>query len=189
MARVHEASALAVATAVALWRWRRSAADDPWLARPTQWFWRVLRWTPLVAVAFVGALYALRHGVRSAVGLDYQHQPWAGVLVYESLKFSVFYRCSPALNSPCVRTRRWLPNACATLERLSAQARMVQLTQQMQPHFLFNALNTITSLVHDDPDAADGDRTAALARAATEAARRPLHPLADELALPAATPS
>lgn len=183
----YEASALAVATAVALWRWRRSAADDPWLARPTQWFWRVLRWTPLVAVAFVGALYALRHGVRSAVGLDYQHQPWAGVLVYESLKFSVFYllftgaqfalRSHAALAAERLRAEQ--------LERLSAQARMVQLTQQMQPHFLFNALNTIASLVHDDPDAADAAivHLAALLRAATEAARRPLHPLADELAL------
>lgn len=183
----YEASALLAATAVAVWRWQRSATEDAWLAQPTQWFWRVLRWTPLVALAFVAAVYALRHGVRAAWGLSYEHQPWAEVLVYETLKFSVFYllfsgvqfalRSHQALAAERLRSER--------LERLSAQARLVQLTQQMQPHFLFNALNTIASLVHDDPDAADAAlvRLAALLRAATEAARRPLHPLADELAL------
>jgi two-component system LytT family sensor kinase len=71
------------------------------------------------------------------------------------------------------------------LERLSSEARLAQLTQQMQPHFLYNALNTIASLVHDDADAADAAllRLSHLLRAATDAARRPLHPLADELAL------
>jgi two-component system LytT family sensor kinase len=55
----------------------------------------------------------------------------------------------------------------------------------MQPHFLHNALNTIAALVHDDPDAADAAllHLSQLLRAATGASRRPLHPLADELAL------
>lgn len=183
----YEASALMVATAVAVWRWRRIGADDAWLAQPAQWFWRVLRWTPLVALAFVAAVYALRHGVRAVWGLGYEHQPWPEVLIYECLKFSVFYllfsgvqfalRSYQALAAERLRSEQ--------LERLSAQARLVQLTQQMQPHFLFNALNTIAALVHDDPEAADAAivRLAALLRAATEAARRPLHPLADELVL------
>jgi two-component system, LytTR family, sensor kinase len=147
----------------------------------------VLRWTPLVALGFVGALYGLRHAVRAAFGLPYEHQPWPEVLAYESLKFSVFYvlfagvsfalRSFQALAAERVRTER--------LERLSTEARLAQLTQQMQPHFLHNALNTIASLVHDDPDAADAAllHLSQLLRAATDAARRPLHPLADELAL------
>ncbi len=71
------------------------------------------------------------------------------------------------------------------LQRLSSEARLEQLTQQMQPHFLHNTLNTIAALVHDDPDAADAAllRLSQLLRAATGAARRPLHLLADELAL------
>lgn len=183
----YETSALLVATVVAVWRWRHSAADDAWLAQPTQWFWRVLRWTPLVALAFVAAVYGVRHGVRGLWGLDYPHRPWAEVLVYECLKFSVFYllfsgvqfalRSHQALAAERLRAEQ--------LQRLSAQARLAQLTQQMQPHFLFNALNTIASLVHDDPDAADAAivQLAALLRAATAAAEHPLHPLADELAL------
>jgi signal transduction histidine kinase len=183
----YEASAMAVATVVAAWRWRRSPRDDTWLGQPAQWFWRVLRWTPLVALAFVASLYTLRHGIRALFGLDYAHPPWPEVLTYESLKFSVFYllfagvtfalRNYQALAAERLRTER--------LERLSTEARLAQLTQQMQPHFLYNALNTIASLVHDDADAADAalQRLSHLLRAATDAARRPLHPLADELAL------
>ena len=183
----YELSSLLVATGVAVWRWRRIARDDPWLARPAMWFWRVLRWTPLVALAFVGALYGLRHAVRAAFGLPYDHQPWPEVLAYESLKFSVFYvlfagvsfalRSFQALAAERLRTE--------TLERLSTEARLAQLTQQMQPHFLHNALNTIAALVHDDPDAADAAllHLSQLLRAATGASRRPLHPLHDELAL------
>jgi signal transduction histidine kinase len=36
-----------------------------------------------------------------------------------------------------------------------ADARLQLLSMQLQPHFLFNTLNTIAELVHDDPDAAD----------------------------------
>jgi hypothetical protein len=183
----YEVSSLAVATGVAVWRWRASSREDAWLARPARWFWRVLRWTPAIALLFIGALYGLRHAVRAAFGLDYAHQPWPEVLAYEGLKFSVFYalfagitfalRSHQALAAERLRTER--------LERLGTEARLAQLTQQMQPHFLHNALNTIAALVHDDPDAADAAllHLSRLLRAATDAARRPLHPLADELAL------
>jgi signal transduction histidine kinase len=36
-----------------------------------------------------------------------------------------------------------------------AQARLAALQAQLHPHFLFNALNTVSALVHEDPDAAD----------------------------------
>jgi two-component system LytT family sensor kinase len=36
-----------------------------------------------------------------------------------------------------------------------ADLRLQLLSMQLQPHFLFNTLNTIAELVHDDPDAAD----------------------------------
>jgi two-component system, LytTR family, sensor kinase len=41
------------------------------------------------------------------------------------------------------------------LERRLADARLQILNMQLQPHFLFNTLNTIAELVHEDPDAAD----------------------------------
>ena len=41
------------------------------------------------------------------------------------------------------------------LETRLAETRLQLLTMQLQPHFLFNTLNTIAELVHDAPDAAD----------------------------------
>ena len=43
----------------------------------------------------------------------------------------------------------------AQLERGLAQAQLQNLRLQLQPHFLFNALNTISSTMYDDPRAAD----------------------------------
>jgi two-component system, LytTR family, sensor kinase len=41
------------------------------------------------------------------------------------------------------------------LESRLAETRLQLLSLQLQPHFLFNTLNTIAELVHDDPDTAD----------------------------------
>lgn len=43
----------------------------------------------------------------------------------------------------------------AALATELAQARLHALRMQINPHFLFNTLNTISSLVHQNPDAAD----------------------------------
>jgi len=41
------------------------------------------------------------------------------------------------------------------LEARLAETRLQLLGMQLQPHFLFNTLNTIAEMVHDDPDTAD----------------------------------
>jgi two-component system, LytTR family, sensor kinase len=41
------------------------------------------------------------------------------------------------------------------LERRLAETRLQLLNMQLQPHFLFNTLNAIAELVHEDPEAAD----------------------------------
>jgi two-component system LytT family sensor kinase len=41
------------------------------------------------------------------------------------------------------------------LEARLADARLQLLNMQLQPHFLFNTLNTIAELVHEDPESAD----------------------------------
>ena len=43
----------------------------------------------------------------------------------------------------------------AVLSTELVQARLQALRMQINPHFLFNTLNTISSLVHENPDAAD----------------------------------
>ncbi len=41
------------------------------------------------------------------------------------------------------------------LEARLAETRLMLLSMQLQPHFLFNTLNAISELVHEDPEAAD----------------------------------
>lgn len=43
----------------------------------------------------------------------------------------------------------------ARLDERLAQARLEALKMQIQPHFLFNTLHTISELIHEDPDAAE----------------------------------
>lgn len=54
----------------------------------------------------------------------------------------------------------------ARLETQLAQARLQALTLELRPHFLFNALNALAELIHEDPDAAERmvDRLADLLR-------------------------
>ena len=53
------------------------------------------------------------------------------------------------------RTTRQREIRTAQLERGLAQAELRSLRLQLQPHFLFNALNTISSTMYDDPRSAD----------------------------------
>lgn len=180
-----ELLAMAIATAVALWRWRAGPALDALLPTPGRWLLQAMKPLWWMAPAFVALLYALRHAARALCGGEYLHAPWPAVFGYECLKLAVFYallsgvqfgqRSHQALAAERLRAAR--------AEQLSAQARLQQLTQQVQPHFLFNALNTIAGLLHEDPKAADAAlmHLAALMRATTDAA--PEHRWADELAL------
>lgn len=71
----------------------------------------------------------------------------------------------------------------AQLESSLAQAELRNLRLQLQPHFLFNALNTISATMYDDPAAADEmlDRLAELLRASLKTAQTNEVPLATEL--------
>lgn len=69
------------------------------------------------------------------------------------------------------------------LEKLLAQARLQALQAQLNPHFLFNTLNGISTLMHRDVDAADRMivRLSALLRRALENVGTQEVPLRDEL--------
>jgi two-component system, LytTR family, sensor histidine kinase AlgZ len=67
--------------------------------------------------------------------------------------------------------------------KLALEAQLASLESQIRPHFLFNALNTISSSIHDDPKLAESllGRLAALLRSSLDANQRRLAPLAAEL--------
>ncbi len=54
-----------------------------------------------------------------------------------------------------VRARRERELAVIRLERDLSEARLAQLTAQIEPHFVFNTLNAISNRMHEDVDAAD----------------------------------
>jgi len=71
----------------------------------------------------------------------------------------------------------------AQLERDAATARLEVLGLRLQPHFLFNALNTISSTVYDDPAAADDmiGHLGGLLRRSLNTSNRSEVPLTEEL--------
>jgi hypothetical protein len=175
-----EGSSCLVASVMLGLMWHHAPRDDALLTQPARWFVRQLRWLPLLAPLFVAAIYAIRHGVVALAGQAYHHPPWAQVLLYECTKFALFYTLFVAVVFG-LRTHIALAE-----QRLRTQAaQLAQLTQQLEPHFLFNALNTIASTIHGNPDLADSmlTRLAALLRAATDLTRKPTCTLDEELKL------
>jgi two-component system, LytTR family, sensor kinase len=71
----------------------------------------------------------------------------------------------------------------AALARAVAESRVAALNTRLQPHFLFNALNTIASAVYDDPGAADAmiGHLGELLRHALRTSDQPEIPLSEEL--------
>jgi LytS/YehU family sensor histidine kinase len=71
----------------------------------------------------------------------------------------------------------------AEARRLAAEAQLASIESRVQPHFLFNTLNSIAALVHDDPAGAErmtGQR-ASLMRSALDSTATPLVSLDEEL--------
>ena len=69
--------------------------------------------------------------------------------------------------------------------KVALEARLASLESRLHPHFLFNTLNAISALIHDDPDRAERtvERLAMLLRAALDATGRGTVPLREELAI------
>jgi two-component system LytT family sensor kinase len=70
------------------------------------------------------------------------------------------------------------------LRTLAAQAELKALKAQINPHFLFNTLNTIAQLIHTDPTQAEAtvERLAEMLRYVLAGSERGLVPLGEELA-------
>jgi sensor histidine kinase YesM len=71
----------------------------------------------------------------------------------------------------------------AEARRLAAEAQLASIESRVQPHFLFNTLNSIAALVHDDPKGAERmtGQLASLLRSALDGTATPLVPLDEEL--------
>jgi sensor histidine kinase YesM len=72
----------------------------------------------------------------------------------------------------------------ADARRLAAEAQLASLEARVQPHFLFNTLNSIAALIPTDPRGAEEmtGQLASLLRSSLDGADRPLVPLGHEVA-------
>ncbi len=130
---------------------------DHLINQPARWFTLQAMWLPLYWIGFVPIAFGIRHGVFALTGHVYEHEPWGETFLYESAKLTVFIILFYLIRFGILSYIALLEEK-VRVEKANAllrQAQLQRLAQQMQPHFLFNALNTISSLMHTDVDKAD----------------------------------
>ncbi|MDB5919493.1 MAG: sensor histidine kinase [Massilia sp.] len=157
------------------------------LARPWRWFAVQALWLPFFWLLFTPLTFGIRHAAYALAGSSYSHRPWPELFVYESLKISVFIGLFTVIRFGLL-SYQGLSEEKLRAEQSNAllrQAQLQRLTQQMQPHFLFNALNTVSSLMHTDVAKADATllRLADVLRATLDAGELHEAPLSSELRL------
>jgi two-component system, LytTR family, sensor kinase len=155
-------------------------------ARPR---WRALAPHFCAAVVFsalhIAGMLLLRNLAYAAAGQHYD---------YGNLPVRAFYELQKDLLTYIVilgvifanrefQIRRTADVRAAELAAELSQARLKHLTAQIEPHFLFNALNAISNRMHEDVDAADRmiSDLGGLLRAAYDSDSHVLVPLAREL--------
>lgn len=152
-----EGSSCIAATAWMLWQRRHKQRFAVYLDRPLLWFGRHLLWLPLLIATFIPFIYLARHGVYLLVGDTYEHASWPFIAVYESLKLVLFAGLWLGIIFGFDSFDQWQAQRrrLLQLQKTLAEAQLSQLKAQLRPHFFFNALNTISALMHVDVDRAD----------------------------------
>jgi len=146
-----------IATLLLVCQRRYTRKYDHLLSSPLRWFAHQLVWLPVYWVMFVPVAFGIRHAVYAMAGQTYTHSNWPEVYLYEDIKMTVFFSIFSAITFG-VLSYHAMQQEKLRVERVNAslrEAQLLRLTQQMQPHFLFNALNTISSLMHSDVARAD----------------------------------
>jgi signal transduction histidine kinase len=125
----------------------------------------------LIAYAAVGRPY------------DYGYLPARYVMEFGNDAVSYLYFLAIITLYRYYRTTRQREIRTAQLERGLAQAELRNLRLQLQPHFLFNALNTISSTMYEDPRSADRmvGQLSQLLRLSLRTSQQQEVPLRDEL--------
>jgi two-component system LytT family sensor kinase len=140
-----------------------------------------------VSAAAIAALIAITSVLQFfLLYRDAPIRPSVGAYLPQALRIHVLPWVALAGIVGVVEARRRAVHAALDRERLRAQIaeqRLIALTGQLHPHFLFNTLQGISTLIHRDPDAAD-EMLAKLSDLLRDLLRHRDHalvPLADEL--------
>jgi two-component system, LytTR family, sensor kinase len=125
---------------LSLYRWIRRN-----LPKPHAFDWQTMFFVTIVALRFVQTELS-RFLPRSTFSLE-SPKLWVEVLIYAA-SITVIGTELKIWNSVRIQIK------LEEQERLLLQARMEALQNQINPHFLFNTLNSVSSLVRFDPDTA-----------------------------------
>ena len=184
---VWETSSMVTATVLVLLQHRATVRYNHLLATPLRWLAIQALWLPVYWIAFVPMAFGLRHAAYALAGAEYQHEPWLDVFFYESLRITVFASMFTLIRFGILSYHELLDEKLRAEKSrtLLRQAQLQRLTQQMQPHFLFNALNTVSSLMRSDVEKADATliQLAEVLRATLDASEQPETTLDAELRL------
>ncbi len=182
-----EGSSCLITTVWLVLQRRVSARWDEYLVQPLSWFVRHLAWFPAVVITFVAGVYSIRHGVYALAEVTYRHDPWPQVFLYETVKLLLYVGLWLSILFGLASFTRWKEerDRVLALQRHFAESQLAQLKAQLQPHFLFNALNTISSLMHVDVARADAllAQLADLLRSSLQAGATQLTSLREEVKL------
>jgi hypothetical protein len=183
-----------VSYAVAMVAWLVVVTKFSWFAypsidRPGPWFRHHLKRMPMFIFCFIALGYGLRLLGFSLVGFPFRIGfPFLpALLLYEALKAALIYCCwlGLAFGVLSFAAMRHQTERLLATQKTLAEAKLTQLQGQLRPHFLFNALNTISALMQVDVARADRMLTQLgdLLRANLTASERNTVPLGEELQL------
>ncbi len=122
-----------------LWRWLRNRLDRPFRD------WQALVFA--VVIAFTALQLELARLAPAQLYALHPHTWWAAAAVAAT---NILLLAIPIKIWNNIRNERKLE----AQRRLLVQARLDALTRQINPHFLFNTLNSVASLARFDPDTA-----------------------------------
>jgi Histidine kinase/Histidine kinase-, DNA gyrase B-, and HSP90-like ATPase len=133
-------------------RMKMQGGGRPWFVLPTA----------LLGMAAVGALLigltATWLGVLPGADLWQVVWPSLGIAAVIALSLGVaiaLHESTRAQRAEVTVAQRTVELARAKAERSAIEARLAMLEARLEPHFLFNTLNTIVDLIHVDPAGAD----------------------------------
>ncbi|MBS1852591.1 MAG: histidine kinase [Acidobacteria bacterium] len=115
------------------------------LPTPRLFDWQVMFFLTIITLRFVQM--EITHFLPSAMFSIESPTPWVEVLIYAT-SVMVIGTALKIWNSVRIQIK------LEEQERLLLHARMEALQNQINPHFLFNTLNSVSSLVRIDPDTA-----------------------------------
>lgn len=143
-------------SATQFWPWSIAAPLAAWLAR--QW---PIAWPPKVSAVLVHVVAGVTTATVTA-SMEQASRRWAfGVtptLLPSNVAFDFLVYWAVVIGASFIgfyRLSQERAVAASKTEALLHQARLQLLHAQLQPHFLFNALNTIAETLHEDAHKAD----------------------------------